>query len=190
MLVQQRPAKSEQNMTKAARRARIDAVIRLLCDSFPQTFSRRGQYPRPLKVGVYADALAALGCAIQPRDLRSALRAYTSRGGYLRALTAGAPRIGIEGEPAGAVTPDEELVAKARLAELAKRAAPTPVPGKTTLAAQNELETPAQTSAAEVANALAPADPKRLSLADLREAGRRRREAAIQVTDELRSAPA
>ena len=122
--------------------------------------------------------------------MKSALRAYTSRAGYLRALTAGAPRVGIDGEPAGAVTPDEELVAKARLAELAKRAGPTPVPAKTTLAAQTELETPAQTSAAEVAKALAPAELKRLSLADLREAGRRRREAAIQVTDELRSAPA
>jgi hypothetical protein len=43
---------------KLSRRARIDAVIRLLCDSFPQTFSRRGQHPQPLKVGVYADALA------------------------------------------------------------------------------------------------------------------------------------
>src|SRR6516164_8648792 len=116
MLVQQRPAKSEQNMTKATRRARIDAVIRLLCDSFPQTFSR-GQHARPLKVGVYADALAALGGAIQPRDLRSALRAYTSRAGYLRALTAGAPRVGIDGAPAGAVTtlslpPDHQLVSE------------------------------------------------------------------------------
>ena len=101
-----------------------------------------------------------------------------------------APRIGIEGRPAGAVTPDEELVAKARLAELAKRASPTPVPAKTTLAAQTELETPAQTSAAEVAKALAPAEPKRLSLPDLREAGRRRREATIQGSNELRSPPA
>ena len=63
MLVQQTTVeagrlKFEQNMTKAAKRARIDPVIRLLCDSFPQTFSRRGQHPQPLKVGVYADALA------------------------------------------------------------------------------------------------------------------------------------
>ena len=81
-------------MTKAARRATIDAVIRLLCDSFPQTFSRSGQHPRPLKVGVYADALAALGGAIPARDLKSALRAYASRASYLHALTAGAPRVG------------------------------------------------------------------------------------------------
>jgi len=100
-------------MTKAARRARIDAVIKSLCDSFPQTFSCRGQHPRPLKVGVYGDALAALGGAIPARDLKSALRAYTSRASYLLALTAGAPRVGIDGEPAGAVTTDEEAVAKA-----------------------------------------------------------------------------
>ena len=48
-------------MSKTARRARIAAVIELLCDRFPQTFSRRG--PKPLKVGIYDDALAALGGA-------------------------------------------------------------------------------------------------------------------------------
>jgi sRNA-binding protein len=57
-----------------------------LCDRFPRTFSRRG--PQPLKVGVYGDVLAALGEAVQPRDLKSALRAYTSNAGYLRVLLA------------------------------------------------------------------------------------------------------
>ena len=57
-------------MSKTARRARIAAVIELLCDRFPQTFSRRS--PQPLKVGVYADVLTALGDAVQPRDLQSA----------------------------------------------------------------------------------------------------------------------
>jgi sRNA-binding protein len=115
-------------MTKVARQARIGTVISLLCDNFPQTFSRGEQNPRPLKVGVHADALAALGCAIQPRDLKSALRAYTSRASYLRALTAGTSRVGIDGESAGAVTPNEEAVAKARLAGLAKGAAPAVIP--------------------------------------------------------------
>jgi sRNA-binding protein len=77
-------------MSKTARRARIGAIIGLLCDRFPQTFSRRD--PRPLKVGVYGDALAALGDAVQPHDLQSALRAYTSNARYLRALSAGACR--------------------------------------------------------------------------------------------------
>src|SRR6516164_6477715 len=75
-------------------------------------------------------AAVALGGAVQPRDLKSALRAYTSRPGYLRALTAGAPRVGIDGEPTGSVTPDEETVAKARLAELAKRVVPAVIAAK------------------------------------------------------------
>ena len=63
-------------MSKTARRARIAAVIELLCERFPQTFNRGG--PQPLKVGIHDDALAALDGAAAPRDLKSALRAYTS----------------------------------------------------------------------------------------------------------------
>jgi sRNA-binding protein len=144
-------------MSTAAKRARIASVIKLLCVRFPQTFSRRA--PKPLKVGVYADVLAALGDTVQPRDLQSALRAYTSNALYLRALTAGTPRIGLDGKPAGTVTPEDEAVAKAR--EPPRAQVPPP-------------ETPAMRPAAKNPT---PA-PKRLSLADLREAGRRRRGAA------------
>ena len=89
-------------MSKTARRARIAAIIELLCGRFPRTFSRRD--PQPLKVGVYGDVLAALGEAVRPRDLQSALRFYTSNRGYLRALLAGACRIDLDGKPAGTVT--------------------------------------------------------------------------------------
>ena len=151
-------------MTKTARRARIAAIIELLCDRFPQTFNRGG--PQPLKVGVYDDALAALGDGVQPRDLQTALRAYTSNARYLRALSAGACRVGLDGKPAGTVTPEDEAVAKARLAELAKGIAPrAKVP-----AAQAVPKAPPIDPAAENPN---PPAPKRLSLADLREAGRR-----------------
>jgi ProP effector len=151
-------------MSNAARRARIAAVIELLCDRFPQTFNRNA--PRPLKVGLHIDLLAALGDAVQPRDLKSALGAYTGNARYLRALTAGAPRIGLDGKPAGTVTPEDEAVARKRLAESVKREAPQ----ATVPPAQAVLEPAAE-------NPKPPA-PKRLSLADLREAGRRRREAA------------
>jgi len=107
--------------------------------------------------------------------LKSALRAYTSRAGYLRALTAGAPRVGIDGEPAGSVTPDEETVAKARFAELAKRVVPAVIAAKAPSTPHTGPKTPAPTPATEVAKATASAEPKRLSLADLREAGRQRR---------------
>jgi ProP effector len=160
-------------MSNAARRARIAAVIKLLCDRFPQTFSRRG--PRPLKIGIYADVLAALSDATAPRDLKSALRAYTSNAGYLRALSAGAPRVGLDGNQAGTVTVQDEAVAKERLSDLAKaapiEAAPievkAPAGGKPQPKAAGEPVAKKETSAQS--------GPKRLSLADLREAGRRRR---------------
>jgi ProP effector len=157
-------------MSKTARRARIAAVIKSLCGRFPQTFDRNG--PPPLKVGVYADVLAALGDAVQPRDLQSALRAYTSNARYLRALSAGACRVGLDGKPAGTVTPEDEAVAKKRLAESVNETAPQV---KVALAGQDAPELPDVRPAAENEK---PAAPKRLSLADLREAGRRRREAA------------
>ena len=138
--------------------------MKLLCDRFPQTFSRHD--PRPLKVRVHAELLVALD-AIEPRDLQSALRAYTSTARYVSALRAGACRIDLDGKPAGTVTAEDEKAAKAKLAEFKKGASPraqVPPP-----------EAPAMRPAEE--NQKPPA-PKRLSLADLREAGRRRREAA------------
>jgi len=153
-------------MSTAAKRARIASVIKLLCERFPQTFSRRA--PKPLKVGVYADVLAALGDTVQLRDLKSALGAYTSNARYLRALTGGAPRIGLDGKPAGTVTPEDEAVARRRLAESVKREVrQATVPPAQAVPKVSPIETAAE-------NPKPPA-PKRLSLADLREAGRRRR---------------
>jgi ProP effector len=146
-------------MSKTARRARIAAIIELLCDRFPRTFSRRD--PQPLKIGIYGDVLAALGEAGQPRDLQSALRAYTSHAGYLRVLLAGACRIDLDGKPTGTVTSEDEKVANARLAESPRAQVPPP-------------EAPAMRPIEENQK---PSAPKRLSLADLREAGRRRRQA-------------
>ena len=156
-------------MSKVAKRARNAAVIELLCERFPQTFNRGG--PQPLKVGVYADALAALGDTVQLRDLKSALGAYTSNARYLRALSAGACRVGLDGNPAGTVTAEDEAVAKARLAELVKGIAPrAKVPAAQAVPKASPIEPAAENPKPPVA--------KRLSLADLREAGRRRREAA------------
>jgi ProP effector len=156
-------------MSKTARRARIAAVIELLCERFPQTFDRNG--PRPLKVGVYADILVALGAGIQPPDLQSALRAYTSNARYLRVLSAGAYRIDLDGNPVGTVTPEDETVAKRRLAESEIREAQrAKVPAAQAVPKASPIEPAAESPK--------PPALKRLSLAALREAGRRRREAA------------
>src|SRR6516162_4727548 len=57
----------------------------------------------------------------------------------------GAPRVGIDGEPAGSVTPDEETVAKARLAELAKRVVPAVIAAKVPSTPHTGPKTPAPT---------------------------------------------
>jgi ProP effector len=169
------------------------AVIKLLCDRFPQTFSLEGRGRRPLKLGVHADALAVLDGAVSARDLHSAMRAYTSAASYLRALSTGACRIDLDGKPAGAVTGEEEAVAKTRLADLAKRAPPaaeaatqSPV-AKIRVNASSIAAAPNASSIAAAPKAeapVAPSGPKRLSLADLREAGRRRREAVLELRHE------
>jgi sRNA-binding protein len=157
-------------MSKIGRRARIGAVLKLLGDQFPQTFSHRD--PRPLKVGIHADVLTALGDAVQPRDLKSALRAYTSNAGYLRALSTGASRIDLDAKPAGTVMAEDEAVAKRRLAESAKHVAP---PVNVPPPVQTGPKRSAKSSPAEDQKPSVPSALKRLSLADLREAGRRRR---------------
>jgi sRNA-binding protein len=86
-------------------------------------------------------------------------------------LSAGACRVDLDGNPAGTVTAEDEAVAKTRLAELVKGTAP---PAKVSTAQAVTKASPIEPAEE---NPKPPA-PKRLSLADLREAGRRRREAA------------
>ncbi|HEY7296625.1 MAG TPA: ProQ/FinO family protein [Xanthobacteraceae bacterium] len=161
-------------MSKTGTRARIGAIIKLLSDQFPHTFNRRD--PRPLKVGIHADVLTALGDAVQHRDLKSALRAYTSNARYLGALSAGASRIDLDAKLAGTVTAEDEALAKRRLAESARRVSPpanVAPPAKLPPAAQTGVKPSAPPPAEQ--KLPAPSAPKRLSLTDLREAGRRRR---------------
>ena len=153
-------------MSTKKERARREALT-LLAERFPNCFSVEGRR-EPLKVGIHADILAALNGAIGPHELRRILASYTGQSTYLRGVVSGAYRRDLDGKPASVVTPQEEANAKGKLANLAKRRqavvvaplAPPMVPEATTA------------PAAPNATALA----RRLSLAALREAGRRRRE--------------
>jgi ProP effector len=171
-------------MSKEAKRIMNRAVIKLLCDRFPQTFSLEGRGRRPLKLGVHADALAVLDGAVSARDLHSAMRAYTSAASYLRALSTGACRIDLDGKPAGAVTGEEEAVAKTRLADLVKRAPPAAEAATQSPVAKISVNASSIAAAPKAEAPVAPSGPKRLSLADLREAGRRRREAVLELRHE------
>jgi sRNA-binding protein len=59
---------------------------------------------RPLKVGIHEDIVAALGDAIEPRELKAALAYYTRNVAYLRHMLHGAWRIDLAGNPAGEVS--------------------------------------------------------------------------------------
>lgn len=92
----------------------------VLAERFPLCFAPQGAPKRPLKVGIYADIRAAVP-DLSSRKLVCALRDYTAGPLYLRGLVAGATRVGLDGEPAGEVTAEEEAKARAALARINNR---------------------------------------------------------------------
>ena len=149
----------------AKKRSRAKAVVAALATRFPKCFALPDTRCRPLKVGIDADLLAAVGGSIPRTELIRALAMYCSSDGYLRRVLTGALRVDLEGKPAGVVTADDEKHAKAKLAGIrAKRDAPPSEPPQDT---QRKHISPLKQKEES---------PKRLSLADLREAARRRRE--------------
>ena len=82
-------------------------VIALLIEKWPKAFCVYEKNRRPLKLRVDMEILAALGGVVSPGDLERALRFYTSNTVYLSKCRAGAPRVGLDGEQSGGVTPEE-----------------------------------------------------------------------------------
>src|SRR5215475_5002632 len=108
------------------KRARTKAVITALAAKFPKCFAVPDTRRRPLKVGIDADILAALGGTIRRTELIRALAMYCSSDGYLERVLTGAWRVDLEGKPAGVVMADDERHAKAKRAGIkAKRDAGT-----------------------------------------------------------------
>jgi ProP effector len=101
-----------QNELPAQRQVRrqnetVAAILQLLQEQWPQTFSIFESRRRPLKIGIHVDILYELDGAVTPIELANALRYYVANIGYLRAMRVGAPRIGLDGKPAGVVAADE-----------------------------------------------------------------------------------
>lgn len=166
-----------------------DATIALLAATWPATFSIYERKRRPLKIGIRDEILAAIGGTIELEELTAALRRYTGNTCYLRAMFIGAPgipRIGLDGQPCGEVTPEQAATAAARLASYAAarrrrmaEAAPAP-------AAMIPAPPASPVAPSPMPELVLPSNPqpagKRLGLADLREAARLRkgREAAAE----------
>jgi ProP effector len=108
----------------------VNSIIARLAQQFPLAFAVPGRLRKPLKIGIHADILAATGGAITADELSAALQVYAVHIKYLKACCrVGAPRIGLDGLPAGEVTFAQVAHASRALARAeSKRQAPTPPP--------------------------------------------------------------
>ena len=108
-------------MSQTDKRA-VNTIHAILRDRFPKAFPKDYDAIRPLKIGILADAIARMP-GFDPVVLRRALANHTSRDGYLLALIHGRGdrRYDLDGQPAGAVTPEERAEALQRLEASTKR---------------------------------------------------------------------
>jgi ProP effector len=148
---------------RAPRDAAAIVAIALLAETWPQTFVVYEVRRKPLKLGIHNDIMAALDGAMTLQELRTGLSYYTNNVGYLRASHEGAVRIDLNGNAAGTVSADEAQRAVDRLVIYNKLRQQRKAI-KVTTSVPVETKTTAQPV------------PKRLSLADLKQAALLRRQ--------------
>lgn len=95
----------------------VTAILDLLVEMYPKTFSTYEGRRRPLKIGIREDLNKALDGAITEVELQKALACYTSNRVYRARLRQGAVRYDLNGEPAGTVSA-EHAIGDARGASL------------------------------------------------------------------------
>jgi len=147
-------------LSKQKKRVEADAIIAMLAERFPSAFTVSKQRRRPLKLRIDVDLMAAIDGLITPQALNNALGYYVGSPAYLERVVTGASRYDLTGTPVDMVTTQEELHARERLAQYKR----------SVLGQQMPSSTPT-----------APDGRKRLGLADLRAAGRRRRGVTQQL---------
>src|SRR5215831_11557139 len=91
---------------------RARAALETLVERFPLAFTNP---PRPLKIGVTKDLIAAVAGAISAQTVRDAIAIWCRRPAYLQVQVEGAARIDLNGNVTGAVTADQAAGAKHRL---------------------------------------------------------------------------
>ena len=88
------------------------ALLGLLVERYPATFTHDGEPPKPLAIGISDQLIAALGIA--PAIVHTAMRLYTRRKAYQRALAQdGAMRVGLDGLPTEPVALEHQATARA-----------------------------------------------------------------------------
>jgi ProP effector len=150
-----------------------DAIARLV-ELFPACFASADHDRKPLAIGI-RDRLFERATGLSKTMMRKALAGYADGAGYLRALTEGAIRIDLDGNPAGVVTPRQAEFAAQRLAATA---AETWCPSKANREKLPPFPSPRVVDRAPLAPACGPVGaPRRLSLGDLKAAAQQRRAA-------------
>jgi sRNA-binding protein len=121
------PTHAQPASAEDARRERLKAVKRLhwqLSRDHPATFCRPDQQPKvALAVGI-GRAIAAAYRDLPSKTRKVLLARYTRRRTYLALLVAGAVRVDLDGNPAGAVT-EAEAAHAAEMLQQARGGAPT-----------------------------------------------------------------
>lgn len=96
----------------------VEPTMRDLRQRFPAVF---GRYDKPLKLGIFADVVAAFGPQVSPRRLQGLITGHTSRRAYLAAIAKGGARFALDGSAHGAITAAEQDNARQSLATLAQQ---------------------------------------------------------------------
>ncbi len=97
--------------------------ILALAETYPACFD--GENPRPLKLGIHQDLMAA---GFEKAVVKRALARYCNRPRYRKTLRAGVIRIDLQGQPAGVVTAAEAETARADLIAWTARKTGRPMP--------------------------------------------------------------
>lgn len=150
------------------RDANIERAIGDLLAAFPLVFSTEPRQIKPLAVGIRQRIYAR--CTLSHRDVGDALRRYTGRLAYLRMIIEGAGRVDLDGATSGSVTAKEAAHAAERIMKSLAIAAGKPKDKikPNAPATVNIFQSPAMPDASKPG-------PRRLGLADLRQAAAARR---------------
>lgn len=109
-------------ISEAKKQQRRDA--RALLEGFwPEAFNFNE--PRPLKLGVFEDLVADAqrrGLPFDAAILKAAMKAYTSRYVYQKAVSKITERIGVDGSPCGEVSAEQKAYAKVQLQRIDAKA--------------------------------------------------------------------
>lgn len=117
---------------------------RALLEGFwPEAFNF--SQPRPLKLGIFAELVADAqrrGLPFDATNLKAAMKSYTSRYVYQKAVSSITERIGVDGLPCGEVSAEQKAYAKVQLQRIDAKAKKR----KTTSEGENAAKAPASQS--------------------------------------------